>query len=245
MKIALISDVHGNYPALLSVFKEIDRIKCQKIISFGDIVGYYCMINEAIALCRKNNVVNILGNHDNYLLSGNRSIRSSTVNICLDYQKKIISKDNYSWLQCSVSMYRNNNQWFVHGGWNNYLDEYVNSFNFNKLLDLSVKIFGSGHTHVQSLQINNGTTYINPGSVGQPRDGDSRAAFAILDTSEGSVSLHRICYDIDHIAFAMQDAGFDDRYYAGLYTGKKIQSFSRDMTRTVCLNDLLASAKKP
>lgn len=227
MKIALISDVHGNYPALLSVFQEIIRMNCNQVISFGDVAGYYCMINESIALFRKNNVINILGNHDKYLLSGNRSHRSSTANICLNYQKNTISNDNYIWLQCSVSMYRNDNQWFVHGGWNDYLDEYVNSFDFDKLPDLSVKIYGSGHTHIQKLQLDKGITYINPGSVGQPRDGDCRAAFAILDTSNGVVSIHRVCYDIDHIAFAMQKSGFDNRYYVGLYSGTKIQTFIR------------------
>ena len=64
MKIALISDIHGNYPALQAVIERVRKENCDLILSLGDIAGYYCMINECIDLCQKNEIVNILGNHD-------------------------------------------------------------------------------------------------------------------------------------------------------------------------------------
>lgn len=224
MKTALIADVHGNFPALLTVLDQVRKFDCQLIISLGDIAGYYCMINECITLCREYDIVNILGNHDQYLISGTECPRSMSANICLEYQRKIITPDNFEWLKKSLPMYREDDRWFVHGGWHDYLDEYVKDFNFIDSPDPSVKIFASGHSHMQSLQGYNGIAYVNPGSVGQPRDEDPRAAFAIIDEA-GQVSLHRVEYDIDTIAAAMRNAGFEDRYCAGLYSGSRIKTY--------------------
>lgn len=222
MKIALISDIHGNYPALQAVIQRVHRENCDLIVSLGDVVGYYCMVNECIDLCQKNEVVNILGNHDNYLVSGTVCPRSTTANICIEFQRKIITSDNLEWLQKSIREYLDIHYWFVHGGWSDPLDEYVSSFNFADMMDYGVKLFASGHTHVQKILKHEGITYVNPGSVGQPRDSDPRAAFAIINAT-GEVSLCREEYDIDRIAFAMKESGFKSRFYEGLYTGEKIK----------------------
>lgn len=63
-------------------------------------------------------------------------------------------------------------------------------------------MFLSGHTHIQTLQIQDGITYCNPGSVGQPRDHDPRAAYAILE--DGEITLGRVAYDIDATAEQMR-----------------------------------------
>lgn len=230
MKIALISDIHGNYPALQAVINRVRGENCDLIISLGDIAGYYCMINECIDLCRKNNVVNILGNHDDYLISGAKCPRSTTANICIEFQRKIITADSLNWLQKSIEEYRHLHYWFVHGGWSDRLDEYVGSFDFMGMSNSGAKLFASGHTHIQKLLTGEGLTYVNPGSVGQPRDGDARAAFAIVDDS-GDVSLFREEYDIDRIAFAMKENGFESRYYEGLYSGKKIKKFDKNLNQ--------------
>jgi putative phosphoesterase len=224
MKIALISDIHGNYPALLAVFDRIRKENCGLVVSLGDVAGYYCMVNECIDLCRKNGVANILGNHDYYLVSGAGCPRSTTANMCIEFQRKVISPENLEWLRKSIQEYRNLHYWFIHGGWNDPLDEYVDSFDFSRFSDCEATTFASGHTHIQKIQRNGCLTYINPGSVGQPRDGDPRAAFAVID-SAGEVSLCRAEYDIDSIAFAMKTNGFESRFYEELYHGKRIQQF--------------------
>lgn len=226
MRIALISDIHGNYPALKTVLDQIRRLDCQLIISLGDIAGYYCMLNECIELCRANNVINIVGNHDHYLLSGEKCLRSFSVNVCLDYQRSIIDRENLEWLECSIPMYRENDCWFVHGGWHDHLEEYVNVFDFDNLPDPAVKIYASGHTHIQKMLSHKGISYVNPGSVGQPRDGDPRAAYAIIDAT-GKPSLYREDYDIDRISSAMKSAGFEDRYYSGLYSGTGMKAYTK------------------
>ena len=226
MKMAIISDIHGNYPALCAVLEQVKKMSCSLIISLGDIAGYYCMLNECIDICRRNGVINILGNHDHYLINGVECMRSMTANVCLKYQKGIILPENLEWLRASILEYRMHHYWFVHGGWSDLLEQYVDSIDFTRFSDCGATLLASGHTHIQTIQKNDGITYINPGSVGQPRDGDPRAAFAIIDIA-GDVTLCRVEYDIDSIANAMKIKGFERRYYDGLYSGTKIQQFDR------------------
>lgn len=218
--IAIISDVHGNYPALLAVLKEIDELNCQQIISLGDVSGYYCQINECINEFRKRNIINVMGNHDSYLLGYGNCPRSSTVNQCIDYQKKILTQENKLYL--SNSQTKLELEWLSarHGGWTDALDEYIEAFNFEIALKDKKLIHCSGHSHRQFQEKCGEYIYFNPGSVGQPRDGDPRAAFAIINHDQ--LHLKRVEYDIDSIANEMKKAGFEERIFSCLYRGTRI-----------------------
>lgn len=217
--IGIISDVHGNYPALKAVLEDMDRIGCTEIISLGDVCGYYCMINECVDELRHRSIVNILGNHDSYIVNNTSCGRSNTANRCLDYQRKVLRKDNLEWIKKSVPYVKKESIWMVHGGWNDFVDEYVNDFSF---LDIKsqISLYVSGHTHIQKEVKGKYATYINPGSVGQPRDYECTAAYAIIEN--GNVSLRRVKYDIDAVAFAMKQAGFGTYETECLYYGCKI-----------------------
>ena len=109
----------------------------------------------------------------------------------------------------------------VHGGWRDPLDEYLTTVDGAYFDTLPGRFFFSGHTHVQALiPIGNGRWYCNPGSVGQPRDGDPRAAYALFDGR--TVELVRIEYDVDEIAAAMRCAGFAESMSEHLYVGTRI-----------------------
>jgi len=220
--IGIISDIHGNAPALRTVIQKLDSYGCERIISLGDVAGYYCLVNECIDLLRSKNVMNIMGNHDHYLLSNTSCLRSTSANICLDYQRSVISDYNLEWLRQSLPVYDTHYYSARHGGWNDRLDEYIQDFDFNDAKEYSQRIFISGHTHIQKMQAgDDGKIYFNPGSVGQPRDGDNRAAFAVI-YDNGEIALQRVNYDVDEIVHAMNKAGFDDRMSACLYKGVKI-----------------------
>jgi len=109
---------------------------------------------------------------------------------------------------------------FVHGGWKNTLDEYLIDVKEDYFKNEKGKYFFSGHTHIQSLKLLGNICHCNPGSVGQPRDNNPKAAFALFDGEK--VYLKRVDYDIDKIAIAMENCGFDRYFYEGLYTGMKI-----------------------
>lgn len=219
--IAIISDVHGNYPALRAVLDEIDKIGVSQIISLGDVSGYYCMINECVEEFRKRKITNLLGNHDSYLLGMGKCSRSTSVNLCIDYQKKIITEENLSFIRNSVMSLDEGQLSARHGGWKDPVDEYIYTFDFSEVEGIHANIFCAGHTHIQSLARYEEKTFFNPGSVGQPRDGNPKAAFAVIDDA-GGVSLQRVSYDIDEISQKMKDAGFDERIYNCLYLGLKI-----------------------
>ena len=72
--IAILSDIHGNFPALKAVFTDLETYSCKKIFSLGDVGGYYCMINECIEFLQEHNVQNIMGNHDFYLTAGHACV---------------------------------------------------------------------------------------------------------------------------------------------------------------------------
>ncbi len=107
----------------------------------------------------------------------------------------------------------------THGGWRDPLDEYLvpSDAYFS---DLAGGYFATGHLHVQYLWRGRDVVYCNPGSVGQPRDGDPRAAFATFDGKD--FQLHRVEYDITQVEKAMLDAGFSYYYVENLAKGTRI-----------------------
>jgi putative phosphoesterase len=218
MKIAFISDIHGNYEALKAVLSELDRLGITKIYCVGDIVGYYTQINECCNELRSRGIPSVMGNHDWYMASGGFCPRSRSVNDCLTYQRGVIEKKNLDWLKTFPLQIQVDNIQIVHGGWADPIDEYLKPTQeyFEKVLG---EIFISGHTHFQTLQKFGNKTYCNPGSVGQPRDGDPRAAFSVYDGK--NFELYRIEYDMQKVFDLMEIAGFNDYYYGGLKTGSK------------------------
>mgnify|MGYP001033040259 CR=1 FL=1 len=215
--IAIISDIHGNYEALKKVLEMIDGMEITEIYCLGDIVGYYSQVNECCNELRERNVKCLIGNHDWYMISGTKCMRSHSVNDCLEYQRKTISDTNLKWLSELPVIINKEKVSMVHGGWINPLDEYLDVSNKKYFDDIQGRIFISGHTHIQRIYKYGNKTYGNPGSVGQPRDGDSRAAFATFDGN--SFTGYRVEYDIDKVGRLMKQAGFSSYYYGCLYDG--------------------------
>lgn len=221
-KIGIISDIHGNYPALKAVIDELERQNCNKIICLGDIAGYYCMINECVSLIFEKGIFCLKGNHDSYLLGESSCPRSRSAADCIRYQQGIIKNEYMKWFKSLKPVYINGDFFAVHGGLDDPLDEYIEEFDFDKAQKISPqsKIFLSGHSHIQNIQSKEKVIYCNPGSVGQPRDYNPKAAYAVLD--DGVISLFRTEYNIDEIAKSMDCAGFSDYYYRNLYKGCRI-----------------------
>jgi putative phosphoesterase len=214
--IALISDIHGNFVALKEVLNVIDQLNITEIYCLGDVVGYYSQINECCEELQKRNVKCILGNHDWYLISNTNCPRSNSVNDCLKYQRGIITSQNLQWLS-SFPVYRKiDDLTIVHGGWNNPIDEYLNPTQeyFDSIPN---QFFASGHTHKQTIKIFDKKIYCNPGSVGQPRDGNYKAAFATFDGEK--FELFRVDYNVVEVCQLMKQAGFSEYYYNRLKTG--------------------------
>ena len=217
-KIGIISDIHGNYEALQTVLAELDAMNVSEIYCLGDVVGYYSQVNECCDELRKRNIPCLMGNHDWYMASGGFCPRSKSVNDCLLYQRKVITKENIEWLRTFPMQRFVGSIHMVHGGWADPIDEYLVEPNEEYFSRIEGKNFVSGHTHFQSLHAFKDKTYCNPGSVGMPRDNDPRAAFATFD---GEFTLHRIEYNMQVVFDLMDKAGFNDYYYGCLKTGAR------------------------
>lgn len=220
--LAVISDIHGNFPALKSVLRKIDELGIKDIICLGDVVGYYCQINECIEELRSRNIHTLLGNHDYYMISGT-CCDSKTVKMCIDYQKTIIREDNFEWLKTLMPSYDTEVVSFRHGGWKDAVEERIKDFDFTVVSSFKQKFYFSGHTHKQSILVDekSGKVFCNPGSVGQPRDDDPRAAFVVLHP-DGEIKTYRVEYDIDDIVNKMKEANQGEWIWKGLYTGEKV-----------------------
>jgi putative phosphoesterase len=215
-KIGIISDIHGNFEALQAVLSELDKLNVSEIFCLGDVVGYYSQVNECCEELRKRNIPCLMGNHDWYMASGGFCPRSKSVNDCLVYQRKVITPENIEWLRTFPVQRFVGNIHMLHGGWTDPIDEYLREPNEEYFSKIPGEVFVSGHTHIQMLKKYNGKTYCNPGSVGQPRDNDPRAAFVVYD---GGFELRRVEYNVQKVFDLMDKAGFNDYYYGCLKTG--------------------------
>src|SRR5271163_1172318 len=109
------------------------------------------MLNECIHELKERNIVNLLGNHDNYLLSGTGCPRSQSANKCLSFQAQSLKPGNRQWLGQSVISLTRGQASLVHGGWDDPLDEYLYELRPDYFAGRPGKYFFSGHTHVQIL----------------------------------------------------------------------------------------------
>jgi putative phosphoesterase len=218
MRIGFISDIHGNYEALKAVLAELDKMNISEIYCLGDVVGYYSQVNECCEELTARQIPCIMGNHDWYMAGGGFCPRSKSVNDCLVYQRTIIKAKYIDWLRSFPVQRFVHDIHMVHGGWADPIDEYLLEPSAEYFSKIEGTIFMSGHTHIQSLSKFGHKMYCNPGSVGQPRDNDPRAAFAVYD---GDITLHRVEYNMQKVFELMDQAGFIDYYYGCLLTGAR------------------------
>jgi len=218
--IAIISDIHANYEALKSVVADAKDNGCTEYICLGDIAGYHSEINQTIELLKGlGNLRFILGNHDVYLIEKSGCPRSKLVTASLRYQESVITTDNLIWLTNGVLSIRHGDTLFTHGGPHDTQEQYIYKVREETFPSGTRRIF-CGHTHVQKILKLNEKQFCNPGSVGQPRDGDARAAYAILDGD--NIHLRRVKYDIEKTQDAMKQAGFAEACYLNLSHGTQV-----------------------
>ncbi|HEY9870822.1 MAG TPA: metallophosphoesterase family protein [Candidatus Obscuribacterales bacterium] len=216
MRIALISDLHANAAALAAlsdVLESADRVVC-----LGDIVGYYCQVNETIALLRGYNPLCVLGNHDAYLLRGNESGLPESVRFGLQYAERVITPENRAWLAGLPHMWGGQmgelSCLFFHGSpWQpieHYL--YMDSPLLSGLDHFNFDLIAFGQTHRALIRMDKRPLLINPGSVGQSRDAMSygRACAVICETASKGVEVIERGYDMQAVVDEALSQGAGD-----------------------------------
>ncbi|ASJ16378.1 metallophosphoesterase [Thermococcus chitonophagus] len=217
MVIAIISDIHSNYEALKAVWKEIKSSKM--IVCLGDLVGYGASPNEVVEFVQKyvekGKMVCIRGNHDNAIAFGADWHFNPYARQAVRWHQRVMKTENLEFLrQLPVRLfftYGERSYHMVHGSPRAPLDEYLfpwlpdsefaDCLRYIREDDLLV-----GHTHVPMLKEIEGRRVINPGAVGQPRDGDWRASYALL-YKDGKIEFYRVEYDVETAASKIIEAG--------------------------------------
>jgi diadenosine tetraphosphatase ApaH/serine/threonine PP2A family protein phosphatase len=236
----IISDIHGNWEALEAVLADANG-RFEKILCLGDLVGYGADPNAVTAWAREHTDVIVRGNHDK-ACTGDEPLDdySPSAKASADWTRNELTAENRDFLRSlPCGPIAHEDATLVHGSPSDE-DEYLIS-----IMDAAVQrgavtspVTLFGHTHLQGgfLLAPGGTKHIaprekiliepdyhfliNPGSVGQPRDGNWRAAYAVYSPLEHAVEFHRVAYDVDRAAAKIRAAELPEFLAARLYEGR-------------------------
>ncbi|SEW10362.1 metallophosphoesterase family protein [Halobacterium jilantaiense] len=209
MKIGVISDIHSNSIALEQVLEALSDRGVDEILCAGDLVGYGSQPNRVMRLLKIADVESVMGNHDEGVVNGTPPEFNVQAKRALDWNRRNIDSDYVELLDQLPLQIRKtidgSEIFVVHGSPRNPLSEYIYESDLDRgFLEFSFKsppeILVLGQTHTPFIKKIGDTLVINPGSVGQPRDGDPRASCAILDLAEMEAEILRVDYDQEAMA---------------------------------------------
>lgn len=225
MILAVISDIHGNLEALKRV---LEKIESDMILCCGDIVGYYTWPNECIEKIKQLKAISVTGNHDLACVTGNTGGFNPYAEESIKWTRKVIKEKNIEFLRALKRKIRikidDTNIMIAHGSPRNPINEYIYPETDNSTLKSFIKsenvdILIMGHTHIPFAKKIENKLVFNPGSVGQPRDGDNKASFALLDVDNKEATIYRVEYDIDEVVTALGDERLPSFLGRRLYKG--------------------------
>jgi len=203
MKLGVISDIHGNYPAYQSVINKFQEEGVDKIICLGDVLGYFHKSNEVIQDLINRDILTIMGNHEAYFL--NIINYNSENEFIYNYEslQNSISSVQLNWLsnleRSHIITIHGKTIGFFHGSPWDPLNEYIypDYDNFKKFHEINCDYIFLGHTHYPMIKKVEDKTIVNPGSCGLPRNSDSRAHALIFDiTKNEKFQFIRESYDV-------------------------------------------------
>ena len=240
MRCAILGDIHANIHAFEAVVADARAYGCTEFQLLGDVVGYGAFPSECVELARSLTRICVLGNHDQAAAAEiTLADFSEAASVSLEWTRGKLSADQRSWLGALMPRRQVRGTTLVHASLDSPLSwGYVRSL---ATAELSMALQGLpvcfiGHTHVPIGYVHGGEEFslgtgegisldpkskylINAGSVGQPRDGDWRAAYLIHDEDEHGLWLRRVEYDVESAASAVLTAGLPEKLATRLRTG--------------------------
>lgn len=241
-RIAVISDVHSNLQALRTVLARIEDLDCDRLWCLGDVVGYGARPVECLELVRDKADICIQGNHDALVASGadnsNFNLRSLAAVV---HNRQLLNPDQLAWLGALPVCHRESDGTVLAHGSPNDRDRYLitaGDLESVRRADDTESGPGTtfvGHTHQPIIFSVSGPVtaprgrcelpageriVVNPGSVGQPRDGDPRAAFLWWDQGDDALHFERLEYDLEAARQEILDAGLPARLGDRLREGR-------------------------
>jgi diadenosine tetraphosphatase ApaH/serine/threonine PP2A family protein phosphatase len=219
LRAAVLSDIHANRQALEAVLDAVDGAGVEEVWCLGDMVGYGADPDACTALARERTSLCLVGNHDLALLGAlDISTFSEAAAAAVEWTRENVSEETLEFLRSLEPAGSRAGVGLFHASPRDPVWEYVLSTDQADAGLFFVRAIGEAHCHAQGAQATEGTEIelgegewlLNPGSVGQPRDGDPRAAWLELDTERWVGRYHRLAYDIEGAAAAIREAGLPE-----------------------------------
>jgi putative phosphoesterase len=214
VQLGVISDIHANRVALKAVLADMPDV--DELICVGDVVGYNPWPAECVERVQEVCSVVVRGNHDRNVDTPARYRANRMAHAGLELASERLSGEQKEWIRSlprTVDV--SGGDLLVVHDHPEHVDRYVRPPDFSRMRPYLDEYDGLalGHTHVQHQATVDGRLVLNPGSVGQPRDGDPRAAYAVVDTDTEppTATLHRVEYDVERVQAAVRAAGLPER----------------------------------
>jgi len=241
VRIAVLSDIHANLHALDAVLLDADAVVVDRVWCLGDLVGYGPRPNECVEQMRERASLSLCGNHDLAVLGVLEMAEfSGDAAAAAVWTQGVLGEAQRVWLAGLEPAGRADGVELFHGSPRDPVWDYVLSEGAAResLLETSAPLVLVGHSHVALALSLSGETLtgglapadttadlaaarwlINPGSVGQPRDGDPRAAWALIDTDESRAEFRRVSYPIEKTQAEIKESGLPSALAARLAHG--------------------------
>jgi predicted phosphodiesterase len=246
MRLAIISDIHSNLPALDAVLSEIEADPPDEVWCLGDVVGYGAEPNECTSIVAERTTICLAGNHDLAALDAiDISTFSPAAAAAAEWTRSELSPESKTYLQSLEPVDESRDVAAYHASPRDHVWEYVlwPEQAGECIASQPTRVALVGHSHValcfrgaddgdvdatdgaqmsadSVLDASEGRWLLNPGSVGQPRDGDPRAAWLDLDTESWQATYRRVEYDIGKAADAIAQAGLPEHLGRRLFVGQ-------------------------
>ncbi|HEU5105863.1 MAG TPA: metallophosphoesterase family protein [Solirubrobacterales bacterium] len=246
MRVAILSDIHSNRQALEAVLAATEEAAVEQTWCLGDMVGYGADPDACTALVRERCGTCLVGNHDLALLGAlDISTFSEAAATAVEWTREQVSEETLEFLRSLEPAASQGGIGLFHASPRDPIWEYVLSTDQAEagLEACEERVALIGHSHIAlffvraaernggyaqgaqagdgtAVEIGEGEWLLNPGSVGQPRDGDPRAAWLELDTEQWTARYHRVDYDIGAAAAAIREAGLPDVLAERLEVGR-------------------------
>jgi len=242
MRVAILTDIHANLPALEAVLKAIDGANVDERWCLGDVVGYGAQPDECARLVSERCDLCLVGNHD-LAVTGeiDTEVFSASAAAAVEWTRENCAPETIEFLKGLKPDEQGREVGMYHASPRDPIWEYVLALDqaLECMKEQQHDVSLIGHSHValyfsdgggnpgggqapadHHLEFAEGRWLINPGSVGQPRDGDPRAAWLELDTDAKAATYRRADYEIDRAADAIRAAGLPGRLADRLYIGQ-------------------------